>query len=902
MKNYLKFWRHFAWMLSALTLLSANHTFAHANFSDEKIKVFVVSDASDRTLIEAPVVWAVEELQKSIQDKGLTSQLLHNFSTIAEPAFRIVITPGQSLLAGQIAEETNTRIPQTFESLAIINGTIHDQDVLVVTGSDVRGLVYGILELADRIRYSDDPVADLKAVENTTEKAANSIRSLTRLFVSEIEDKPWFYDKEFWESYLTTLATHRFNRFSLTLGLGYDSPIRVTDSYFIFAYPFLVSVPGYEDVRVRELPEGEREKNLEMLQFISSEASRRGLHFQLALWGHAYDAVDSPDVNYTIEGLNDDNHAQYCRDAVRTLLQACPDIDGITFRAHYESGIPDGSKSFWETVFQGVGEAGRRVEIDLHAKGISYDQINMALETGQPVVVSPKLTAEHMGLPAHQAAIREVERVSRPDHPNPRNNLSRYGYSDFLFVDRDFDIVYRIWPGKQKIFLYGDPALSSGYGRHAGFSGSQGIEVCDLLSFKGRQGSGISENRPLYADESLIPEGGDWKKYLYTYRLWGRYLHNPDTDPESYRRYLRYEFGEAALAVEKALGNASRIIPLMTSAYVPAISAMQYWPEMYVNNPITDGVDKPWHYPNPRPFGDAFTHDPVLFSTPNEFVDEFLNNRPNVRYSSVDIANWLETFATVSTEQLEIAKNKVPDANDPSFRRMYIDVAAQSALGMFFANKYRAAVAYSIYQNTEEIDNLKDAVYFYRLARDSWQELSDITEGVYVENLGFGDPVNRPHLTGHWKDRLPAIEDDLGVMEDMLKDRLGESVSFPGSPGSASALWLKPRPQMPPCMHEVPEKFYPGKTLEIKLTSDSPQIETVKLHYRHVNHADAYTIEPMSKERDNWSFTIPGNFTDSRYHIKYFFEINDSDGNAWIYPGFDDDLANQPYFHVMRDR
>jgi hypothetical protein len=898
MNNYLQFWRQFIWMLCALTLLTASYTFAHADLSDEKINVFVISDASDRTLKEAPVVWAVEQLQNEVQNRGLKSQILYNFSTIAEPAMRIVITPGQSELAGLIASETNTHIPQTFESLAIINGNIDDQNVLVVTGSDVRGLVYGILELADRIIYSDNPVADLKAVKNTTEKAANSIRSLTRLFVSDIEDKSWFYDKEFWESFLTMLVTHRFNRFSLTLGLGYDSPIRVTDSYFIFAYPFLVSVPGY-DVRVRELPAGEREKNLKMLQFISSEASRRGLHFQLALWGHAYDCVDSPNVNYSIEGLNDDNHAQYCRDAVRTLLQACPDIDGITFRAHYESGIPDGSKSFWETVFQGVAEVGRRVEIDLHAKGISYDQINMALETGQPVVVSPKLTAEHMGLPAHQAAIREVERVSRPDHPNPRNNLSRYGYSDFLFYNRDFDIVYRIWPGKQKIFLYGDPALVSGYGRHAGFCGSKGIEVCDLLSFKGRQGSGVSEERRIYADDSLIPEGGNWKKFLYTYRLWGRYLYNPDTDPESYRRYLRHEYGEAAIPVEKALGNASRIIPLITSAYVPAISAMQYWPEMYVNMPFTD---LPNHYSALRNFGDISPLDPAMFSTPNEFVDDILHNRPSVRYSSVDLANWLETFATVSTEQLEIAKNKVSNVNDPSFRRMYIDVVAQNALGMFFANKYRAAVAYSIYKNNEEIDNLKDAIYFYRLARDAWQDLSDVTEGVYLEDLGFGDPVNRPHLTGHWKDRLPAIEEDLGVMEDMLKDKLGESLSFPGSPSSASALWLKPRPQMPPCVHEVPEKFYPGKTLEIKLNAVSPQIKTVKLHYRHVNHADAYNIEPMSKVKDSWRFTIPANFTDSKYHLKYFFEINDSDGNAWIYPGFDDDLANQPYFHVMRDR
>ena len=137
-----------------------------------------------------------------------------------------------------------------------------------------------------------------------------------------------------------------------------------------------------------------------------------------------------------------------------------------------------------------MAECGRRVEIDLHAKGISYGQIGMALNTGMPVRVTPKLTAEHMGLPAHQAAMREMERVPSPGSTNPRNSIARYGYSDFLSDNRAYGVYYRIWPGKQKILLWGDPALAGGYGRHAGFCGSLGMEVSEPLCFKGRQGSG----------------------------------------------------------------------------------------------------------------------------------------------------------------------------------------------------------------------------------------------------------------------------------------------------------------------------------------------------------------------------------------------------------------------------
>ena len=75
-----------------------------------------------------------------------------------------------------------------------------------------------------------------------------------RLFASDIEDKPWYNDREMWPRYLTMLATQRFNRFNLSLGLGYDFLRRVTDAYFLFPYPFLLSVPGY-NVRAAGLPD-----------------------------------------------------------------------------------------------------------------------------------------------------------------------------------------------------------------------------------------------------------------------------------------------------------------------------------------------------------------------------------------------------------------------------------------------------------------------------------------------------------------------------------------------------------------------------------------------------------------------------------------------------------------------
>jgi len=862
-----------------------------------KVNIFVHSDASDSSVRQEPVRWAVEELHEALDNHNLKAEVHHNLDRIHEEGERVLVAPGSSALAREVASRAGARIPATAESFALAAGQVHGEWVLLATGSDVRGLVYCVLELADRVRHAREALAEIHSVENVVEQPANQIRSMTRLFVSEIEDKPWFHDKRFWTDYLSMLIAQRFNRFSLTLGLGYDSPIRVLDSYFIFAYPYLLSVPGY-NVKVSDLAREEPERNLAMLRWISDEAARRGLHFQLGLWSHSHECFDSPNVNHLVEGLTPANHARYCRDALRALLQACPSISGITFRAHSESGVPDGSHRFWQTVFEGVADCGRRVEIDLHAKGIDFEQIRLALDTGQPVRVSPKLTSEHMGLPAHQAAIREQERSPSPKSGNPRNSTARYGYADYLSEDRAYGVYFRIWPGKQKVLLWGDPALAAGYGRCAGFCGSEGLEVCEPLSFKGRQGSGASPERRIYADNSLAPEGGDWRKYLYSYRIWGRHLYDPNCSPHSYRRYLRAEFGPAAAApVEISLGQASRILPLITSAHLPSASAMTYWPELYTNMPIANrALPHPYgDTPSPKVFGRVSPLDPAMFCSIDEFVDELIGKSRSGRYSPAEVARWLDDSARVSAGQLGQARANVADANAPSFRRLEVDVAVLSGLGMFFANKLRAGIAYTLYERQSDTDALRDAVHFYRKAREAWDGITRRTRGVYVKDLGFGE---LPHRRGHWEDRLPAIEQDLAYMEKLLKEKDGEGT--PGSSGKTAEDWLRPRPPAPECEHRPPLAFHPKRPLVIRLTSSSSRLRIARLHYRRVNQSEAYQIVDMQGQNGAWRHTIPDGYTDSAFPLLYYFELRDDAGNAWLFPGFEPNLANQPYFVVRR--
>ena len=201
-----------------------------------------------------------------------------------------------------------------------------------------------------------------------------------------------------------------------------------------------------------------------------------------------------------------------------------------------------------------------------------------------------------MGLPYHQASIRQLEMP--PQKPAAtglftraadRAAFLRYGYGDLLREDRRYGVLHRIWPGTQRLLLWGDPGVGRRLRARFQFLRQPRRGIDGPLSFKGRIGSGLPGGRCAYADKSLEP-GYDFEKYAYQYRVWGRLLYNPEAHPDGWRRYLRHEFGVAAQPAEEALANASRILPIVTTTHGVSGSNNSYWPEIYTNMPIVDAA------------------------------------------------------------------------------------------------------------------------------------------------------------------------------------------------------------------------------------------------------------------------------------------------------------------------
>src|SRR5258708_33213835 len=100
----------------------------------------------------------------------------------------------------------------------------------------------------------------------------------------------------------------------------------------------------------------------------------------------------------------------------------------------------------------------------MHGKGMDQTVLDLGVASGVPLKVSPKFWAEHMGMPYHQADIRELERPKAGQQGSGLMRLSsgsrsflRYGYGDLLRGDRNWGRLLLSCPGAQRLLTWRAP-------------------------------------------------------------------------------------------------------------------------------------------------------------------------------------------------------------------------------------------------------------------------------------------------------------------------------------------------------------------------------------------------------------------------------------------------------------
>jgi len=767
---------------------------------------------------------------------------------------------------------------------------------IIIYGSDLRGLIYAITEIADRVENLITSKNILQEIFfKTIESPKTKIRSISKCFESDIEDLPWYRNKIMWKEYLDMLVTNRFNRFTFTLGMQYNYPYGnefISDVYFYLAYPFLVQPKGY-NMHAVGINKKTRDENLKILKFISDEASLRGLDFQLALWTQRYDFDEVPNANYQMKNIPI-KYAEYCRDSLEIILKKCTNINGITLRVHVECGVQERDYKFWKIYFESIKKIKRKINLDLHAKGIDNKLINLALNVTSDVTVSPKYTAEHMGLPYHQTSIRKQEMPPKKQVDNKwifsegKRKFLRYSYGDLLSNNRKYDILFRIWPGTQRILIWGDSDLARGYGQHSTFCNALGVELCEPLSFKGRMGTGIKNARFNYSVKQLRTKY-DWQKYLFTYRIWGRCTYNYETNENNYSRYYKKLFGKSSNELIKSLSYASKILPFFTLVHGVSASNNSYWPEMYENMSIVENAPHlPYSYDLHKPsrFGMSTSQDPNLIMSPIELANCIYNKKNIKKYSPITMANWFNEYSNKARTNLIKAIKKITNKNDPEFLRLEIDINILIGIGKFFSYKIKSACYWELYIKEKKFNLGYQSLQFYKKSYSAWSKIAKISKKFYLEDLTYGP---QSWLRGRWDDRLPAIKDDIIKMTNILNR------NFIKSKKQINIFELSRwnNNQSFHIDHTIEKKS--DRSVDITINNLNKINVELFFNYRQVNQSKKWQRNKINALKNRFTVKKFNNFLKQNYPIQYYFELVEKKYSCFC-PGINKDLSNQPYY------
>ncbi len=115
----------------------------------------IVVDGADPVAGSPAAQWAAEQLRAAIAGKGRLCRIVTAAERVRSAALYVVVAaPGSALAKGFPNADGELGGAETFR---LAPGRHAGVAALLVSGSDVRGTVYGLLELAERVRFGSDP-------------------------------------------------------------------------------------------------------------------------------------------------------------------------------------------------------------------------------------------------------------------------------------------------------------------------------------------------------------------------------------------------------------------------------------------------------------------------------------------------------------------------------------------------------------------------------------------------------------------------------------------------------------------------------------------------------------------------------------------------------------------------
>jgi hypothetical protein len=614
-------------------------------------------------------------------------------------------------------------------------------DTWIVAGSDPSGVLYGSLELADRIQkagalpieldFEDHPSLKLRGTCIGMQKTEITYEGAEYDYPYTPENFPFFYDKAAWIRYLDFLAEGRMNTLYLWNGHPFTS---------------LLKLPRYPEAQ--ELPDAQLDQNIAMFRWLTEEADRRGIWVVQGFYNihlsHTFARAHG--VAYHLSQPTPLASA-YTRYVISQFIQQYPNV-GLLITLGEAMAPQYGAEWMSQTIIPGVKDG-------LAALGTT---------TEPPIVVR-----------AHATDIKAVMDASLPLYHNI-DTMEKWTGESLTWTDvrgsiRDKDVMLaELAPidvsnvhilANLEPFRWGDPDY---------------IREC-ILSFQkiGISGLHLYPLRywdwPYSADNTqplLQQIDRDW----IWFEAWARYAWNPNRDPGAEHAYWVHRFaekfggaqaGEHLLAAYELSGPcAPRLLPRIgiTEGNREAFSLGLLMPQL---------IDADRYHPEPT----LWTGDAPDGERLDDYVQREFTHQPHVGETPIGVAAEVADSSAEAVEEAEEAGPYVTRDRE-EYERILNDTRCIHALMQYYNAKTQAAALVMLYGCDHNLDHLAQAEKLLADSVDFFRTLAGLTDTTYRQAAALLTEQRQIPFSGaagkyaHWRDVLPEYERELAIFQARL--------------------------------------------------------------------------------------------------------------------------------------
>ncbi|MFZ1940707.1 MAG: hypothetical protein ACLPZY_00835 [Terracidiphilus sp.] len=606
----------------------------------------------------------------------------------------------------------------------------------VVTGSDPSGVLYGELELADRVRamYAlpdgiDDmehPALKLRGTCIGMQKQEITYDDAEYDYPYTPQNFPFFYDKAKWTKYLDMLAEERYNTLYLWNGHPFTS---------------LLKLPRYPEAQ--ELPTAQLDENIAMFKWLTAEADKRGIWVLQGFYNihlsHAF--ARAHHLPYHLSAPNAEASA-YTRYAISEFVREYPHAGlmmtlGEALSPHYGAewlaltiipGVKDGLKELGIATEPPIVVRAHATDIDAVMKAATplYSNIDTMFKwNGESLtwtnVRGPVLDRFKMLVESSNVAVANIHLLS---------NLEPFRWGDPEFIRQTEMNFQRI--------------------------GIEGLHLYPLRYW----------DWP-YAGDKTEPELDQTDRDWIWFAAWGRYAWNPNRDPMKEHAYWAAQFAErfgSAEAGEKLL-EAYTLAGPCQPRLLPRIGITEGNRQAFTLGMTMPQLIDPGRF---NPAVTLWTGDAPDGERLDEYVAEEVKKEPHHGETPIGVSD--ETVASAQ-QALDAAQAAGPfvTRNKSEYERVVNDMKAIALLMQFYNSKTKAAEQVLLYGYDHDTAHLKQGDALLEASVGRFKELTAIAEPAYRTATAIETTQRQIPFRGgmnqypNWQQCLPMYEKELAT-------------------------------------------------------------------------------------------------------------------------------------------